>query len=303
MDAQEHRRLAAEALLEATGGDAAFHRIYVRRSDTGSLVAAGGLAVGDPALAARFAALDGRPVAELGVSFESAPPFRSFGLLDSADLASLAQRETWRALGIGQAVAMSFEADGHLLGALFSVRAGGRPGFQDGEIAAANRLRTPLAARLRRAAALERKLASNLGPVVFDGDGEIRMAASDVDPQSPAIRQLGRRAADHLNGHAPALVVDRRAFVELHVVTDGSERLVVAISVPVLPMAVHPAMRLTPLRRQVAGWAARGDTASAIAAASGRSEETVRTHLKHLYGALGVTTRVELAEVIRGLWR
>lgn len=302
-DAPGHRRLAAEMLRVATGGDAALHRTLVRRSDTGSLVVAGALATGEPALAARLGAIDGRAYADFGVPAEAAPAFGAFGILALDELVSPAQRSAWGELGIGHAIAMSFEVDGNLLGTLFSFRAAGGPGFGAGSLAAANRLRGALAARLQRAVALDVQLPPELGPIVFGPEGEVRLAAADVDPRHPAVARLGRQAVAYLRGGAPAFVVDTRAFVELHVVEDGAERLVVATSIPARPMPVHDAMRMTPLRRRIAAAAARGETAGAIALAVGRSEETVRTHLKHIYARLGVGSRVELAEAMRGLWR
>lgn len=69
---------------------------------------------------------------------------------------------------------------------------------------------------------------------------------------------------------------------------------------PIEPMILPPILTaLTPKMRRVASLAASGATTAEIAAAIGRSVETVRHHLEQVYRILGVTSRSELTAVAR----
>lgn len=56
--------------------------------------------------------------------------------------------------------------------------------------------------------------------------------------------------------------------------------------------------QLSAAQRDVAGYAAAGATVSEIATALGRSESTVKSHLREAYRRLGVSSRVELARAL-----
>lgn len=68
---------------------------------------------------------------------------------------------------------------------------------------------------------------------------------------------------------------------------------------PVEPLRLQPGAELTPRQREVGELAAAGATVPQIAAATGLSTETVRTHLRAIYARLQVACRVELAEALR----
>jgi DNA-binding CsgD family transcriptional regulator len=68
------------------------------------------------------------------------------------------------------------------------------------------------------------------------------------------------------------------------------------------PLSQPTLARLSAAQAVAAEFAAAGATVAEIAAALGRSPETVRTHIKRVYKALGVASRLELAEALAQDW-
>ena len=67
------------------------------------------------------------------------------------------------------------------------------------------------------------------------------------------------------------------------------------------PERVGKALGLTPAESRVAVALAEGRTVDEIAAQSGRSRNTVKWHIQHIYAALGVSRRIELARLVASL--
>ena len=67
------------------------------------------------------------------------------------------------------------------------------------------------------------------------------------------------------------------------------------------PETVVEALNLTPAQSRVTVLLARGYTLRDIAAATGRSETTVASHLKAIYRKLGISRRAELAQLVHPL--
>ena len=63
---------------------------------------------------------------------------------------------------------------------------------------------------------------------------------------------------------------------------------------------LSPSAVLTPAQLEVANLAAAGATAKEIAAMLGRSIETVRSHLRHVYRRLDISSRAELGRIVGG---
>lgn len=68
---------------------------------------------------------------------------------------------------------------------------------------------------------------------------------------------------------------------------------------PATPLRSAPDATLSPLQRQVAESAAAGMTLPEIAKSLGRSHETIRSHLRQVYGRLGISSRVELINALQ----
>ena len=64
---------------------------------------------------------------------------------------------------------------------------------------------------------------------------------------------------------------------------------------------VASALNLTPAQGQVALLLARGRTLGEIAAASGRAENTVRTHRARIHRRLGISSRAELVQLVEAV--
>ena len=64
---------------------------------------------------------------------------------------------------------------------------------------------------------------------------------------------------------------------------------------------VASALNLTPAQGQVALLLARGRTLSEIAAATGRGENTIRTHRARIYRRLGISGRAELVQLVEAV--
>ena len=67
------------------------------------------------------------------------------------------------------------------------------------------------------------------------------------------------------------------------------------------PGLVEAALGLSPTEAEIAMLLARGLTVRQVGAATGRRYGTVRTHLKHIFGKLGVSRQLEVVQVVLGL--
>ena len=67
------------------------------------------------------------------------------------------------------------------------------------------------------------------------------------------------------------------------------------------PGRVRKALGLTPAQSRVAVALAEGRTIDRIAAESGRSRNTVKWHIQHIYAELGVSRPIELAQLVASL--
>ena len=64
------------------------------------------------------------------------------------------------------------------------------------------------------------------------------------------------------------------------------------------PGSVKAALGLTPAESRVAVLLAEGKTVGQIAAAVGREQSTIRTHVQHIFGKLGITRQVDLVRLV-----
>jgi DNA-binding CsgD family transcriptional regulator len=77
----------------------------------------------------------------------------------------------------------------------------------------------------------------------------------------------------------------------------GCPRRRAVLRIPVDPVPLSPLLGITETQRRIASFVAVGARNGEIAAAIGRSAETVRTHLAAIYDRLGIGSRVELARL------
>lgn len=96
------------------------------------------------------------------------------------------------------------------------------------------------------------------------------------------------------SGASHARVQEGAWVLEMALVVGDEGRAVVVDAHPLRPARWTRFLALSARQRFVAMRAARGDTLKDIAAAMGRSRETVKDHLKSVYRGLGVRSRIEV---------
>ncbi len=187
-----------------------------------------------------------------------------------------------------------------LLDLLDNVRAGVVQLDRRGRVVAAN----------DRALALLRR-----GDGLRDEDGRLRAAlpAEDAALQRLIARALPSRDGPGVGGSMPLGRPEARSRPIAHVSpvhgagsgSGGLGALVLVVDpaerAPVDPGRVGEALGLTPAQSRVAAALAEGRTIDEIAAASGRSRNTVKWHTQHIYAALGVSRQIELAQRVASL--
>ena len=67
------------------------------------------------------------------------------------------------------------------------------------------------------------------------------------------------------------------------------------------PALVAATLGLTPMESRVAVWLAEGKTVRDIARASGRTENTIRWHMKNIFAKQGIGRQFELVQLVRSL--
>ena len=99
------------------------------------------------------------------------------------------------------------------------------------------------------------------------------------------VKPVTNREVDYRSRHVAALVL----------IVDPLSRARIE------PELVQAALGLTPAEAEVALLIAQGRTLPQIAATTGRGYSTVRTHLNHVFGKLGVSRQLEVAQIVRAL--
>ena len=67
------------------------------------------------------------------------------------------------------------------------------------------------------------------------------------------------------------------------------------------PALVAATLGLTPMESRVAVWLAEGKTVRDIARATGRTENTIRWHMKNIFAKQGIGRQFELVQLVRSL--
>ena len=138
-------------------------------------------------------------------------------------------------------------------------------------------------------ARLQRLLARALPP--FGGQGASgSMAVTRSSNLSRLVLHVS--PVDNRDSDVPASRV-----AALVLVVDPEGRL------PVDPAVVATTLGLSPMESRVATLLADGNTVRNIAAATGRSERTIRWHVRQIFEKLGINRQVELVQLVRSLAR
>ena len=155
------------------------------------------------------------------------------------------------------------------------------------------------------------------GDGLSDQGGFLRARAPADDAALQAL--LARALPGFGSQGAGGSILVRRALDEprlvLHVSPVGEEGAEIDTErVAALVLVVDPASRaridpalvaatlgLTPMESRVAVWLAEGKTVRDIARATGRTENTVRWHLKNIFAKQGIGRQFELVQLVRSL--
>lgn len=180
------------------------------------------------------------------------------------------------------------------------LRAHGRR-YGRSELARLDQLAALVTAALVQADRVERARLTPQLQLVVDVGGRISLASAAAQPwltvrRVEAIARAVRAAASEGATGTTRLIAGAEASV-LCLLGDSPSYLV-TLAAPTAPELERDAM-LTQRQREIAAHASAGLTRGEIAHLLSLSVETVRHHLKLVYEQLGVTSRVELANVLR----
>ena len=192
---------------------------------------------------------------------------------------------------------------GSIVGYVFLLRFRGAPCFSP----SGPRLQA-LVPAIRRALVLADRSASRPeapADFVVDPQGKIRFASAEghgwtevpgfVDELRALVR--GADSGHHPRSRGPCLAADASIT---RVGGQGGVRYLVHVAPP-KPIRLVAAALLSPSQLLVAELAAKGSTLAEIAEMTGRSRETVRTHLAAAYRRLNVSSRAELGGIMEAM--
>lgn len=260
-----------------------------------------GLCVNNPLITSLIDAYEGVLMGNWTPTLASLPPSNRWHAEDEQTGAPRIVEQLWRPFGVTSSLGCLVTINGRMWGWIGTFRLGDRPAFTS-EDAARGR---PAARRVvAEVASWEpegptpppgRVLFIDAGRTAADEGGHAGLRQPDALQD---LERLRARLGPPVSGvvrfgwagstayEATALTGDGNGawLIELA----GNERLVVT-----------PLAALSPLQREVAEMAAAGATIDEIARSLGRSENTIKTHLRRVYEATGVATRAELLELVR----
>lgn len=163
-----------------------------------------------------------------------------------------------------------------------------------------------------------RVVASNPGLDALDGQ-VIATAGGGIAFAHPPAQSLLRNALAHLDGHdstrsIPVPSLHQRPPLICHVLparraahdvfTGAAALLIITpVTAPTMPNAslLQGLYDLTPAEARLAGALTGGDTLESLANSLGVSRETLRSHLKAVFGKTGTRRQAELVGLLRGI--
>jgi DNA-binding CsgD family transcriptional regulator len=228
-------------------------------------------------------------------------------------------RDTFHATGVpaGGVLLVSLPADGRWVGAIQMYRRDRGKPYSRGDVAFLRLVAPAIGQGLRAALDRERALAGEAaapggsGIVVLGPDRRVRFSTPAGDTWSALIRDAARDDAKGLptailaaaarlragaDGPASGKLLAPTAAGPVRVEAspageDGAVAIVLAREEPPAPPAIPDGWPLTPAERQVAALLLRGLGNAQIADRLCLSENTIQTHLRHIYDKLGVRNR------------
>ncbi len=291
--------------MEAAGAD--FAAFFTLAEKDGKYVHTGWVMTGDPASRMHCGLTDGRPFDAHASWDPERPPTRELNRFASLRRSRTAEQmgrvPSWRrsspVLGVKDMVRMLVYDGPRFVGWVGATRLADRPEYSAGELRALSRT----ARSVRRAlvtcdAAFRLDDADAPASVLLRPDGSVELAseaATDwldrygAEALRSQVRRLDRRA-----GAQETLIGTCRVCITRMVDRVGQATRYLAVIEEARVPHLSALSMLSPRMREVAELAASGATTVEIAEKLGISAETVRTQLKSVYRALGVSNRVQL---------
>lgn len=141
--------------------------------------------------------------------------------------------------------------------------------------------------------------------ILFDAEGRLLAGCDDLPPwlALAGMRRALASRARHIGstGTSDTVEVLGQALLRIRVMR-GPRPLYLVQVTALEPLLLSPLGRLSAAQLRVAAFAAVGATVPEIARSLGRSDNTIRTHLKSIYRRLEIASRLELAWHFEQVW-
>jgi DNA-binding CsgD family transcriptional regulator len=306
-EAAQQLRFAAGASIAAVGGDAVSFSRY-REVDCEPFMSAANIDDGNVDSHDRLSFFNALAAARYVPPFDyaSAPRRQRVSFLDEVELFGDPDANNFcldylHPMQVGhQLRALIF--DGHRFVGLVAV--GRRPGtapFSRRDKAAATAMLPRLRQLLLQAERVDVAVPDDAGDVVIDDRGEVLMAsaAGQAWLALPGMPRELRRLCERAPREALTPVYFAQAGAKVTVMRAGETRHLLVHLKPTVQAAVRP--HLTPRQRGIASLLRDGLSLPDAADALGIGRETAKEHLRRMYLALGVRSRLELFRALEGM--
>lgn len=292
------RTAVLKHLMHVLRGDAAASARMV--VDRGRVVGLGLIAIGPDAFVRPRQRIQGVPIEDFQLELDSVWSFDQFRVQPSDSTPASVRETFWEKAGVREALGMYIGVNGRFVGYVSVYRASTSPPFSEHEREIADALAPWVVKCFHRAITVEPTQGMLAGRYLFEAGGALRFESAPIS--AVARETLSRCAEEFLSGaRLPESIVGDWRLSMTRLKGESTHAALVEVR-PVHSGLVPAVMHLSPIKRRIAAWAARGDTAGEIAARIGRHPETVRAHIKEIYEQLQIGSRVELADLCRGLW-
>jgi DNA-binding CsgD family transcriptional regulator len=248
--------------------------------------------------------LSGRPISEFAdLTPASVSAINTFSEVTEEEFRSNRGYETmWVPMACISVIAMGAVVGGTLVGWVGAHRVAGETYFGGDVVRRVQRRADAYVHCLDTAHRLDGEGAGDRGLVLFTAGGDPAFSCETGRAWLRNGALLARIRAALGSGEPCTPFSTHDAIVRITPLTGAAgDELYCAEIVPTSTWQVPELVRLSVQQRRVAELAAVGATVPEIARALGLSASTVRTYLRKVYDSLGIATRLELAEHVRGI--
>jgi DNA-binding CsgD family transcriptional regulator len=299
-DPRRLRHEVLDLLAERVRADAAVFHDAVFDPVSGGLTVGQVMVRGPDAVRAFLEQLAGQPYADLDVDVASMASFSEFSLAGRQDVAPGLFDSVWVPIRAHSALVYNGLDGARFTGQIAVFRLGEEPPFTSTDLRGLREVQEEVGRVLRLACTLEAP-PERRAVWVVDGTGQPTLHGLAGDGSAPpwdleqrlaALDAAGRTAGEWLSGRVRVAATRLRGH--------GGDEAWLVTADPMLSVEVGDLALLSLPQRQVAAYIARGYTVAETARALHRSQNTVRSHLKAIYAACGISSRAELTRLVDG---